>query len=670
MKALFASCTSGTGPKARSRKCLRVLAAGILALLGLLGLGGLRTSAQPSDYFTITVVDEQTGRGVPLVELKTTNQAVFVTDSRGVVAFDEPGLMDQTVYFLVKSHGYEVPADGFGYRGAALAVKPGGHAEIKIKRVNIAERLYRITGAGIYRDSVLAGQAAPTRHPNLNGLVMGQDTVEVTPYKGKLYWFWGDTARPAYPLGQFATSGATSALPGKGGLDPSAGVDLTYWVDAEGFSKKMIPLPGPGVVWIGGLFTARDKSGQERLVCHYSHRKSLGEEIEHGLALFDDAKAQFEPLVKLAPGAPLFPEGHPFRVTEGGVTYLYFQPKTGDAIPCVRVRADWEHVTDPKAYEAFTCLTAGSRDDGDGARLDRTADGRLNWAWKADTAPLGAERQRKLITAGKMTSTEAPWPLQDADTGAVVQTHGGSVFWNAWRKRWVMIAGQQGGTTSLLGELWYAEADTPEGPWVYARKVITHDNYTFYNPTQHPFFDADGGRQIYFEGTYTNTFSGNPTPTPRYDYNQIMYRLSLDDSRLFLPAPVYKLPGTGYALRESLGGKRAPSIPFFALPPDRQAAGAIPIYASAGGILQRDPPPGPTKPLFYALPPTEDAKAPATTVLLFEYRDARTGARRYATEADDQTKTMTRSAHPLCRVWRSPFQAPIVDAGAEPVPGT
>jgi hypothetical protein len=32
---------------------------------------------------------------------------------------------------------------------------------------------------------------------------------------------------------------------------------------------------------------------------------------------------------------------------------------------------------------------------------------------------------------------------------------------------------------------------------------------------------------IYFEGTYANTFSGNSTPTPLYDYNQIMYRLDL-----------------------------------------------------------------------------------------------------------------------------------------------
>jgi len=48
----------------------------------------------------------------------------------------------------------------------------------------------------------------------------------------------------------------------------------------------------------------------------------------------------------------------------------------------------------------------------------------------------------------------------------------------------------------------------------------------------HSYFDAEGGRIIYFEGTYTHTFSGNPVPTPRYDYNQIMYRLDLADERL------------------------------------------------------------------------------------------------------------------------------------------
>ncbi|MHC4619477.1 MAG: hypothetical protein ACYTEQ_17155 [Planctomycetota bacterium] len=97
-----------------------------------------------------------------------------------------------------------------------------------------------------------------------------------------------------------------------------------------------------------------------------------------------------------------------------------------------------------------------------------------------------------------------------------------------------MIVAQVEGT-SYLGEIWYSAADAPEGPWLWARKVVTHEDYTFYNPAQHSFFDEEGGRIIYFEGTYTNSFSGTETATPRYNYNQIMYRLDLSDPRLALP---------------------------------------------------------------------------------------------------------------------------------------
>jgi hypothetical protein len=88
---------------------------------------------------------------------------------------------------------------------------------------------------------------------------------------------------------------------------------------------------------------------------------------------------------------------------------------------------------------------------------------------------------------------------------------------------------------SLLGEVWYAEADAPEGPWRFARKVATHPNYSFYNSCHHPFFDQKGGRLIYFEGTYTADFSAAASKTPRYNYNQLMYRLDLADPRVKLP---------------------------------------------------------------------------------------------------------------------------------------
>lgn len=641
----------------------RVVIAVLLMASCLLCLS-LHVGADARDYFQITVVDAATGRGVPLVELETTNEMRFYTDSNGVIALDEPDLMGQNVYFSIKSHGYEYPADGFGYRGVALAVKRGGKAQIRIQRVNIAERLYRITGAGIYRDSVLVGQNVPIKQPLLNGQVMGQDTVEVTPYRGKLYWFWGDTERPSYPLGQFATSGATSLLPGHGGLDPSLGVDLTYWVDSTGFSRPMLPLPGlGGPVWIGGLFTLNDETGRERLLTHYVHLDHTGKVGEQGLALFNDAKAVFEPLRAFAVDAPLYPEGHPFRAMANGLTYLYFEPKTGAAMPLVRVQADLKHVTDLNAYEGFTCLAPGSHYEKEATRLDRDPAGRLIYRWKPNTPPLGTDEEKALIAAGKLKPEEALLQLRDIDTDAPIQTHGGSVFWNAYRRRWVMIAGQQFGTTSLLGELWFAEADTPVGPWVYAKKIVTHDRYTFYNPTQHPFFDQDGGRLIYFEGTYTDTYSGVTDITPRYNYNQIMYRLSLDDPRLSLPAPVYRLRGPGetptYAMRETVDARnawgQAQAIAFYAVPPDRPHAGLIPLGQPI---------------LCYALPPTPAAteKPSPALVPLYEYHDEPTGAHWFSTDPSGQTPTAKRSAQPVARVWRNPATVLALDAEAKAVP--
>src|SRR5436853_594585 len=129
-------------------------------VIAMLGLGRVVTAA-PGDYFAIRAVDQDTGRGVPLVALKTTNEVKYYTDSNGFVAFLEPGLMGQEVFFQVKSHGYEYPKDGFGYRGVRLKAIAGGKATVKVKRVNVAERLYRITGQGVYRDSILLG--APGR---------------------------------------------------------------------------------------------------------------------------------------------------------------------------------------------------------------------------------------------------------------------------------------------------------------------------------------------------------------------------------------------------------------------------------------------------------------------------------------------------------------------------
>ncbi|MFO1501096.1 MAG: hypothetical protein U1G07_22350 [Verrucomicrobiota bacterium] len=88
------------------------------------------------------------------------------------------------------------------------------------------------------------------------------------------------------------------------------------------------------------------------------------------------------------------------------------------------------------------------------------------------------------------------------------------------------------GKPSAFGELWYAEAESPLGPWGKAVKVLSHENYTFYNPRLHPGLMKAASSILLFEGTYTDQFSGAKQPTARYDYNQVLYRLDLDDPAL------------------------------------------------------------------------------------------------------------------------------------------
>jgi hypothetical protein len=122
--------------------------------------------------------------------------------------------------------------------------------------------------------------------------------------------------------------------------------------------------------------------------------------------------------------------------------------------------------------------------------------------------------------------------LISASDNKPVKAASGSIAWNAYRRRWVTIFMQAFGTPSGFGEVWYAEADSPYGPWGAAVKVLSHSNYSFYNPRIHPEFTPSDSPILLFEGTHSKTFANHPEPTPRYDYNQILYRIDLDDPKL------------------------------------------------------------------------------------------------------------------------------------------
>jgi len=482
--------------------------------------------AQTGRHFEIQIVDAETGRGVPLVELKTVNGISYISDSAGRIAFFEPGLMGKEVFFFVTSPGYEFPADGFGMRGKVLHPQPEAAVTLTLTRQNIAQRMYRVTGEGIYRDSVLLKHPVPLQNPVLNAGVLGSDSVLCTRFQKKLYWFWGDTQIARYPLGRFHATGATSPLPGDdGALLPSQGVDLTYFVDQEGIADNMAKMPGDGPTWLSGLTVLRDQAGTERMFAGYAKIKPPLEAYERGIVEFNTQTSRFEHRVTLPATAPLFPDGHPFPAQENGVDYIYF----ARPFPDVRVRATVQDFLDVSRYESFNCLRPGAAPTK--SRIVRNAQGIPQYEWRRQAPARDWRVEAELLESGMLKPEEIPQQLKNADNGETVIAHSGSISWNPFRKRYVMIAIEWMGS-STLGEIWYAEAEDLRGPWGPARKIVTHKNVSFYNPLQHPELAEEGGRWIYFEGTYTHSFTDNKELTPRYEYNQIMYRLDLADPRL------------------------------------------------------------------------------------------------------------------------------------------
>lgn len=426
----------------------------------------------------IQIVEERTGWPVPLVELRTTHHARFVSDNSGNIAFDLPELIGRETWFDVRADGYEVKADGFGMRGVRLTPMPGKLLTVELKRTSIARRVGRLTGAGQFAESQKLG--LPRDWPE-SGIV-GQDSVQNAVHRGKLFWFWGDTTLAKYPLGIFDGTGATTEISPLRTPYPSLYLRLNYFTNETGAPRGIAPMPGKGPTWVTGLASLPDKTGTPRLVCAYMKIKPPLEAYEWSLATWNEEKNIFEKLKTVwtksdtAPKAPPIPEGHPVSWKDAaGKEWLLF----GNPFPTLRCPATFEAWQDAKTWEVLK-----------------------------------------------------PQPSLTGSNGETVKPHSGSIAWHPWRKRCVTVFMQAFGKPSAFGELWYAEADAPTGPWGTAVKVLSHGNYTFYNPRLHIEFAPADSPHLFFEGTYTMQFANQPTPTPRYDYNQILYRLDLNDPAL------------------------------------------------------------------------------------------------------------------------------------------
>jgi hypothetical protein len=424
----------------------------------------------------IEVVDAENGWSVPLVELRTNHQLRFVTDNAGVIAFDAPELMGVETWFTIEGHGYGVKADGFGYRGVRLTPKPGETLTVKVTRELPAKRLGRLTGAGLFAESQKLGEHTDWHESG----ILGCDSVQLAEHEGKLFWGWGDTTLPQYPLGLFQMLGATTDLKPLTSFEPPLKLPYEYFRNEKGKPRNVAEMPGPGPTWLSGYASLPDLDRVHRLVATYVKIKGTLTAYECGLCVWDEASQNFKLHKKLwtlsdaEPKQPLAPEGHPV---------LW---KDDDS-------AEWLLVGDPFPRLKFKPTFA---------------------AWEDPAQWQALEPQKEVPTA---------------EGGEPVTPHRGSIAWNAYRKRWVTVFTQMYGKPSGLGEIWYAEADSPFGPWENAVKVVTHNNYTFYNPRLHPELTSTDSPILLFEGTYTATFADHAIPTPRYEYNQVLYRLDLNE---------------------------------------------------------------------------------------------------------------------------------------------
>lgn len=642
-KALVA--TEGGSAELALTKTSGTLAAPQGDLASRLAAGKAPTVAQ---CLTVRVFDDQTKRGVPLVRLQAFGESYW-TDSQGLVAYCNPDhLPAQGATFQVWSHGYALDA---GKTEVSLDAAAGMRAEIPVHRQIVAERLYRLTGGGIYRDSVLLGLETPLAKPTLNASVMGQDTSSSTVYRGKLFWLWQDTQRAAYPLGNFKGTAATSALPdGKADL----GFDLGYIENGSGFSAEMCADCPGGPAWMDGLFSVATASGDEQMFGGYAIVAGDGSIQETGMVRFDDASQRFVRVLTDFSARKDFdrPTSHPFAVRHADARYAYYENR-------LRIVAKSEAFMDPTRYERFTPYAAGASEP------QLNAAGKPDYAWRANGLNASPERL-KANAWGSEQSLDGH--LLRATDSTPLELVGVTTGYHPYRGRFLMAGQEKFGNPSALGEIWQAEADTPMGPWLYAAKIISHQDYTFYNTLYHP--ELARGSFAYIEGTYTASYSGAKELTPRYDYNQLLYRVDLGQPALTLPVAVYELEPEQ---RAHLGTKRelrpgAPSLAAEFLAYERPSPGTRAVAFTDAScrsdrrLVLSDTPK--TAPVFYALPP--DAAMPQGGVKLFEATHA-DGRRAYAVEGATLPNGFVRAATPLAWVLANPvaIALPVADYLAE-----
>ena len=512
-----------------------------------------------SHGFLFSFIDSQTQRPIPLVTIEMRNGLKFVSDNGGNIFIDSPELIGKKVYFLVYSHGYELPEKNlFNEHGIISQLIPGCHQSVSMTRTNIAERLYRITGTGLYHHTQKAGLTNPATDL-IESSVLGQDSTVACKVGNKIYWMWGDT------LGYVGFNfGACSGWTTTENLDLEKGYKINYFTDKNGFSKPMIPYKS-GLRWAEGILPFKVPGKKDyQIAAKYVVHETLEKVKEHGFAVFDSKKQQYR-IIKRFKNQAYHHNAHPVPLKVNKEDWYSWQPWQ-------IFKATLTDFVSSKRQWSFTCI----KKDADKTKLKsedfiRNSNGQLVFSWQKNGIPYQPKLQMKLHKRGLITDADYWLRPRDVLTGIPLDAFNGSICWNDHLKKWVMI--NQG----KLGDIWFSIAPSFTGPWMYGKRIISHQKYNFYNPVHHSFLDQRSGKDIFIEGTYTNYFSGNSERTPRYDYNQIMYKLNLENPELEMPVPVF---GNDSYLTTNLHDLKAANyrIVFYALSPRSKFPNTISIY--------------------------------------------------------------------------------------------
>lgn len=472
-----------------------------------------------SKPFGIRCVDSVSGRPVPSVVFTTVDCQTWVSDNLGWIAIQASDLHGMETWFSVEGHGYELPKDGFGYRGVRLKVVPGKTQTLRLTRSLVAERTVRLTGQGRFSHAVALGKSSGSDSPSGVQRVVGQDSAQAVVFDNQMLWFWGDTSVADYPLGNFRTTGATAHFP-TGKSEPGPELEFRYFRKRDGRLAPMFPGSEPGMAWMSGLAVLPDARGRKHLLCYCARMKDLGTRLGHGHFTWASKGRFFSPIQSLPdPTDWRHLDGHPVQFAERGKQFV----GNGFTFPVARCPANVESVVDSKRWEAFTCLDV----DGNVMRQE----GHPLYRWQKDRPPIEPAIEAELIVTGRLRDDDT-WFLPRDSAGKRVVPHGGSVAWNAWRGRWISVfTGKTDGDTPL-GDVWYAEAPHAIGPWRRAVRIATHRDHSFYNPVLHSFLSSHKERVVWFEGTFTKMFTRRDQGMPRHEYNQVLYRLDLSDPRL------------------------------------------------------------------------------------------------------------------------------------------